>query len=208
MEINNLNSILKLLEFPCEHTFYHLQILKRRKENPELNRNSTVIKTYYITSHEYLENKMEEIIEICKFFNARAYINLNPRNFEKIAYHNLKKITDCILNKDFKSIRKSYESVCGNFGQTNYWIIDVDVKDFDQVLILANQINKCKSKYDVNVVTYIETINGWHIIVRPFDIRDLPTLPIQFDIQKNNPTILYYDLSVSNSSIDSSLVSE
>lgn len=47
--INNLELILPLLEFLSEDDFYHLQIIKRKKEHPELGSNSYVVKTYYIT---------------------------------------------------------------------------------------------------------------------------------------------------------------
>lgn len=203
-EINNLKLILKLLSFPDEDTFYHLQIIKRRKENPGINSNSKIIKTYYIYSKDYLINKMDEIKNLCKFSNARAYINLNPRSFERTSYHLLKKVTDCILNKDFKSVRKSYETVCGQYGKTTSWIIDVDIKDFEKVLNIATEINKCNSKFDPNIIAYIPTINGYHIISHPFDTRSLDTVKERytFDIQKNNPTLLYYDLSSNNNSIN------
>ena len=116
MEINNLQLIKPLLNFANDDVFYHLQILKRKKEHPSLGSNSYVVKTYYISSIEYLEFKMSEIIELCKFHQARAYINLIPRSFEKIAFHTLKKVTDCIMNKDYKSVRKAYESICGKYG--------------------------------------------------------------------------------------------
>lgn len=34
--INNLNQIKELLNFESEDVFYHLQVLKRKKEHPEL----------------------------------------------------------------------------------------------------------------------------------------------------------------------------
>ena len=100
--INNFEQIKNLLHFENEDIFYHLQILKRKKENPEIGRNSYLIKTYYVTSNEYLDKVKDEIINLCDFNKARAYINLNPRSFEKTAFNTLKKISDIIMNKDYK----------------------------------------------------------------------------------------------------------
>jgi len=48
--VNNFKQIKELLEFESEDDFYHLQILKRKKEYPELGSNSATIKTYYLKS--------------------------------------------------------------------------------------------------------------------------------------------------------------
>ncbi len=192
MELNNLENIRQFLNFESEDIFYHLQILIRKKDNPEIGSNSVVVKTYYITSINYLELKMNEIISLCKLHKARAYINLNQRSFEKIAFHSLKKVTDCILNKDYKSIRKAYDSTCGKYSTGDkIWIIDVDCKDFTKSLILADTINKIKRlEHDDIILGFIPTLNGFHILTKPFDKTKLIT-NVSFDIHTNNPTILY-----------------
>lgn len=193
--MNNLNIIIPYLKFNSEDEFYVVSILKRKKEHPELGSNSLVIKTYYISSIEYLELKMFEIIALCDLHDARAYINLTSRSYERIAFHTLKKVTDCIMNKDFKSVRKAYESVCGEYGYgEKRWVIDIDDKDFDQVIRIAHRINQMDSTNDVNVIGYIPTKNGWHIITRPFNLKQFEPYKVQYqlDIHKNNPTILYF----------------
>ena len=109
--VNNFNLISKFLTFESGDDFYFLQILKRKKENPEQTGNSRTIKTYYIDSLEKFFKLEKEIQTLCELHNARAYINLNKRSYEKIAFHHLKKVTDCLLNKDFKSIKDAYNSV-------------------------------------------------------------------------------------------------
>lgn len=113
--INNFEQIKNLLEFNSNDDFYYLQVLKRKKENHELGSNSYMVKSYFISSKEYLDLRKQEIIDLCNSNNARAYINLNKRSFEKIAFHTLKKVTDQIMNKDYFSVRKAYDSVCGSF---------------------------------------------------------------------------------------------
>ena len=49
--INNLKIIKSLLTFESKDDFYYLQILQRKKENPQLGSNRRVIKNYYINSN-------------------------------------------------------------------------------------------------------------------------------------------------------------
>lgn len=187
--VNNLEKIKYLLKFDSEDDFYHLQILKRKKENPELGSNSYVVKTYYVNSFDYLEKKMPEIINLCQYHNARACINLNPRSFERIAFHTLKKVTDIIMNKDYRQVRKAYESVCGEFGNGKHksWVIDIDTKDIEEINRVSNHIEPIMPE-GTKVISVLETKNGYHLITKPFD---LSKYTLEHDIHKNNPTILY-----------------
>ena len=87
MIVNNFDKLidLGLLEFK-EGEFYFLQILQRRKENPELHGNSKVIKTYYVDNYRYYTDIQEEVIKLCQFFNARAYFGINPRSYKNTAF--------------------------------------------------------------------------------------------------------------------------
>lgn len=189
--INNLNQIKELLNFESEDVFYHLQVLKRKKEHPELGSNSYVVKTYYIKSLSHLDFVFPEIKCLCDFHDARAYINLNARSFEKLAFHNLKKVADCIMNKDFKSVRKSYDSVCGSYSadKNKKWIIDVDVKDELIITSISEEIKLLEPNVGQSkVISILETKHGFHIITSPFNCSKLSFIET---IQKNNPTILY-----------------
>jgi len=205
LEINNFNIIKELISFNSDDEFYFLQIIKRKKENPEQTGNSRIIKTYYITGLDYFESKYEEIKTLSKLNNARAYINLNKRSFEKIAFHNLKKITDCIMNKDYKSIKNSYDSVCGQFSiGDKFWIIDIDLPQVSPRLlayieyecdpITVVQFDEVGFPISSNskIISIIPTLNGHHIITKPFRIDQFKCKYPELDIQKNNPTLLYY----------------
>jgi hypothetical protein len=197
---NNFDKIKEILTFETNDDFYHLQIIKRKKENPEIGSNSYVIKTYYIQSAEYLQDKMPEIMNLCDFNNARGYINLNVRSFERMAFHTMKKLTDIIMNKDYKSARKVYESVCGEFGtgRDKTWIIDID---FDEVIVdenspkiqeIENFISNLQSETNHRkIIEKLKTKNGIHLIVSPFNISEFSKKYPDIDIHKNNPTILY-----------------
>lgn len=194
--IDNFDKITGLLTFDSEDDFYFLQILKRKKENRELGSNSLVVKTHYIKSVEHLIKLKDEIITMCTLTNSRAYINLNRRSFESIAFHTMRKVVDVIMNKDFKSVKNSYDSVCGSYSseKEKKWIVDVDIKDDKILTIVANTIKNCDpNPRQDKVITIIDTKNGYHLITNPFNVEQfkLQYGGIDIDIHKDNPTILY-----------------
>ena len=196
--VNNLNTILELLEFESEDDFYFLQILKRKKEHPELGSNSYVVKTYQITSKESLQRYMPEIICLCDFHNARAGINLNKRSFEKTHLKVIQRLVNQLENKDHRSARKAYNSVCGlhSNAKEKRWIIDIDSKDENERSHSSGIMLMCDPP-GTKVLRTIETKNGFHQITKPFNVAQFKEyfkqqnnyeLP---DIHKDNPTILY-----------------
>ena len=192
--INVLEEIKPFLTFKSNDDFYYLQVLKRKKENPELGSNSYLVKSYMITSIEYLEMKMHEIIAFCNYHNARACINLNVRSFRRCSLKMLKKVTDQILNEDFTHTKKAYDSVCGaeKPKDNKKWIIDIDVKDLDFVEEVKEYVNNLTPNPGENkIFKVLETKNGFHIITSPFRVdmfvNDFPGI----DIQRNNPVNLY-----------------
>ena len=201
--VDNKNLIIPLLEFPHENLFYFCQVLQRGKDNPELNMsNSRVIKTYYITSVKYLENHWEEMVKLAELFNARVCINLNPRNFEKAAYKLLQKIADQMMNKDFFNIRKSYDSICGEYHNEidRKWLIDLDGDEVDLkdeiTLYIEDQFSKLKehkTASNYKILAYIPTKAGMHIITNPFNAFEFTMKFSKISIHKNNPTILYFN---------------
>ncbi len=183
LTINNFQLIKPLLNFDSENDFYHLQIIKRRKENPGMKSNSHAVRSYYISSLEHLEEIMSEVVTLCHMQSARACINLNRRSFEKVALQVLLKVTNQIINKDFKSVRKVYESVCGGCSNEpkKRWIVDIDTKDKDILIATEEKIGI------ENMLAVLPTKNGYHIITWPFSTQ----LICGLDVHKDNPTILY-----------------
>ena len=209
MIVNNFRQIADMLTFESEDDFYHLQILMRKKDLPEhakgKNNNARCIKTYYIKNKEYLLEKEKEIIDLCHMFTARAYINLNRKSFKKAALHLLKEVTNRVVNNQEEYIYRAYESVVGesliNTG-TKYWIVDVDTKEAKIIHDIVLEICKCTSSqekdengYFKNIYDYIPTVNGWHIITCPFNLKQFEPYQLKYpvDIQKNNPTLLYFN---------------
>ena len=213
MIVDNFEQIKKLLVFESEDHFYHLSILKRKKDCPEhergQNNNARCIKTYYIKNLDYLDSKKDEIIGLCEMFNARAYINLNTKSFEKASLRTIAQITDRVIFKQFDHVYRAYETVVGgsdvNIGDKK-WIIDIDTKDYELVLRTIHEICKCQSKQIIdstiinntfyqNVIDVIPTKSGYHIITHPFNLKQIEPFRCinPFDVQKNNPTVIYYN---------------
>lgn len=233
MIINNLNLIKPLLKFESNDIFYHLQILKRKKDCAEhdkgKNNNARCIKTYYITSVDYLDSHMNEIIKLCQIFNARAYINLNAKSFEKVSFELNAQLADRLKFKQFNYCYRLYETVVGggyssedefdkvltdkekeiissrvNVGEKR-WIIDIDEKEISPLMLAYIEYN-CfpisKWEYDFNniptifnskIIIKIPTKNGWHLITKPFNLQQFKQQYSDVDIQKNNPTLLYFE---------------
>lgn len=198
--VDNFEIIKPLLDFSDKDTFYFLQVLQRKKDHKQgkvngTNNNARLIKAYYIKSQEHLEFVKPEIIEICNIFNARAGINLTKRSFERIAFHTLKKITDCMINREYTKIHRAYNSSCGSYsaGKDKRWILDIDkgtynARELNEMLIFIER--NCRPEGD-KFIARIPSKTGTHIITKPFDIMEFKSAYGDIDIQKDNPTNLF-----------------
>jgi len=191
--IDFYEKIKELLVFESDDDFYYLQILQRKKENPQLGSNSRVIKNYYIGSVEYLESRYEEIKGLCNLFNARAMLRLNKRSYSKVAFKTMQNIANSMANGEYSFIKKSYDRACGNGhnDKNKTWIIDIDGNfDDDYIFELVYYINDCRPK-GYKLVTELSTKNGLHIITRPFDLRGFKDKYPEVEIHKDNPINLF-----------------
>lgn len=202
MTVDNTEQIKKLISGCAENEFYVVQILHRGKDGrtqfePDDKKISVqTVKTYYVSSPEYLEYKMKEIRVLCDVFNARAYINLNKKSWKQINLKSLELIAKDISNECYHSLKSLVDTACGQTGacdKNGSWIVDIDAKDMNEVHRIENCVNKCSSKYDVNVIDIVPTLHGYHIISHPFNPVEFRKLyPENLDIHKNSPTLLYF----------------
>jgi hypothetical protein len=187
---NNFEQIKTLLRFDEPEHFYFLQILKRRKDNPDMKKDVSVIDNFFIYQREDLDKLQDKIIKLCDSNNARACIRLNVRDAEKIALQTLKITTDCILNKDYKGVKSAYLSACGQYAsdKNKKWIVDIDTKDDS---IIVEVINHLLSIPNMLIYAKVPTKNGFHILVNPFNPKIFSDKYPTIDLHKDNPTILY-----------------
>lgn len=204
--INNFKIIEPLLNFDNPGDCYFLQILKRQKDNPDLERNMEVIDNMLIYSLEDYYSKQNKIISICKTNNARAYLRLNRRNTEQLALATLSKIASLLLNKDYKAVKNAYWSAAGNVHSepTKRWIVDIDrivpPHKWDEYVnniryIISDLHDECNGKSNqqkYKQLLEIPTKNGIHLITHPFNLQEFrKRCTDAIDIHKDNPSILF-----------------
>lgn len=200
--INNYELIKPLLTFD-DDTYYFVQILKRRKDNPGMDKDMIVIDEVFIYSMEEYEKRMGGIIKTCDAHNARAYFRINKRSLKKSGMMMLKRLTDLIIDENYKAIRRAYSSVSGQFhgDKDKKWIIDFDYLDPQlpndwKDTILINDIVECVTKLQDEtkkepMIVKIPTKNGVHIVTRPFNLMKFRETFKEIDVHKDNMCILY-----------------
>lgn len=189
--IDNTQLIRDLLRFPDKNSFYFLQIIKRRKDNPEMEKHSETLKQYYIYSYEDYDLKTIKAKELCNEHNARAYFCLNVRDSKKIAFKYNRALAELLDNGNYKAIPDLYSSVVGKYHQDTdrKWIVDVD--NSDELSNIIRSVYSCYTRKDFPVVQAIPTKNGHHLVTRPFRFDVFRAMHSEIDVHKNSPTILY-----------------
>lgn len=202
--INNLDIILPLLEFKEEGDFYTILILQRKKDDNTTYSNkqsARTIKTYTIYNLEYLHHKYPEIIGLCEYFEARAYINLNTYNDSEIPLKMIAKMVHFIENKNYK-VQGAYDSVVGTLSsKRKLWIVDVDKEHVSLLEEIKNKVNELEP-FGNKIVAEIPSRSGIHLITTPFRYDFFQNWckekEITIDVLKKNPTCLYVSSSVMN----------
>lgn len=127
---------------------------------------------------------------------------MNRRNAEEVACTAIQKYAK--LTKKATAIKVSHlGSSCGHTRARGYkplWVVDVDSKDENYLNTIIEIVNSCRGAQDIKVKHVIPTAHGYHLITIGFDtnqfaqqlaIRNLDSI----DIQKDNPTLLYFRYS-------------
>ena len=193
--IDNLEQIKQLLNFEQEDDFYMLYVFKRKKDQPEGERDNhqsvRTIKTYCVDSIEYLEKRYDEIKQLCEMFKARAYIHVQKQNHKDVSLEMMMSLAERIRNG--QHVQKGlFDSVVGQIKTyEKRWIVDVDTKDEIELNAVKFAINKfCRPEGD-KVYATITTKNGHHLITDRFDVMEFAKHFPKTEIQKKNPTLLY-----------------
>lgn len=197
--INNLDIIKPLLNFTEEGDFYMLYILKRKKDQPKEDRDnhqsSRTIKTYCIDSLDYLDSKYEEIMQLSELFKARAYIHIQKQNHKDVALDMMMLLAERIKNGQHNQ-KNLFESVVGKVKRMeNRWIVDIDDKDEKELAKTIAVLDETRPGGN-KVEAVIPTKSGYHLITKRFDVDMFRKSYPQVDIQKKNPTLLYFPNSL------------
>ena len=198
--INNFPAIRHLLNFSDPDKFYLLQILKRRKDNPSMNKDMSILDSYFIYSMDQYDDLEEKIDKQCTDNNARAYFRLNRRSAKQVALKTLSKIALMIESEDYSNVKRAYLSAAGEHckDDNKTWVIDLDrneknEREFDNYvndIIWEIQILLGETK-NIDSIYPIPTKNGLHLICRPFNSAKFSQNHPEIDVHKDNPTILF-----------------
>jgi hypothetical protein len=198
--INNIELIKPLLNFEEEGDFYMLYILKRKKDQPDGEKDNhqsvRTIKTYCVESIEYLDKRYDEIMQLCEMFKARAYIHVQKQNHKDVSLEMMMVLAQKIRDGQHKQ-QGLFDSVVGQLKtHEKRWIVDLDTNDEDEVVRMTKLINVTRPEGD-KIEAIIPTKNGYHFITKRFDIEMFRNVYTHVDIQKKNPTLLYLPKSLS-----------
>ncbi len=201
--LDNLEIIRPLLNFEKKRDFYMLYVFKRKKDQPEGERDNhqsvRTIKTYCIESIEHLERRYDEIKQLCEMFKARAYIHVQKQNHFDVSLNMMVALAQRI--QDGNTNQKGlFDSVVGQIKtQEKRWIVDIDTKDEEAVTKIARLVDSLRPE-GPKIEAVIPTKNGYHLITSRFDVLNFnKMMSLQGDvpdIQKKNPTLLYLPTSL------------
>ena len=200
--IDNINTIKRLLNFENEGDFYMLYVFKRKKDQPEGERDNhqsvRTIKTYCVGSIEYLEKRYDEIKQLCEMFKARAYIHVQKQNHKDVSLNMMVALAQRIQDGNLRQ-QHLFDSVVGQLKtHEKRWIIDIDDVSTDSFAhdqyytSMRERINELQEEAgkDKNM-TFVKTKSGFHIITQPFNVMKFKEKYPDIDIQKKNPTLLF-----------------
>jgi hypothetical protein len=198
--INNIELIKSLLNFENEGDFYMLYVLKRKKDQPEGEKDNHQsvrnIRSYCINSIEQLERKYDEIQLLCETFKARAYIHVQKQNHKDVSLNMMVALAQRIQDGNHQQ-QSLFDSVVGQLKTyEKRWIIDIDEKEISPIM-LAYLDHDCKP-FGNKIEAVIPTKNGYHLITKRFDVMNFKEKYPNIDIQRKNPTLLYFPDSLDN----------
>ena len=190
--IDNSSLIRTMLSFEKDD-FYFVQVLKRRKDNPEMEKDMIVIDNFYISSFEAYDRTVPQIIKLCDHENARAYFRLNKRNYKALAPHMVKRTVEIAFGNDCHALKNVFDSVAGEFHSDpdKKWLIDVDDdKNIDYTELVDTVVELQKDAGREPMTALFPTKNGVHLITRPFNLIKFKVMFL-VDVHKDANTILY-----------------
>ena len=206
-KIDNIRTIKGLLNFENEGDFYMLYVFKRKKDQPEGERDNhqsvRTIKTYCVDSVGYLEKRYDEIKQLCEMFKARAYIHVQKQNHKDVSLNMMVALAQRIQDGNLKQ-KGLFDSVVGQLKtHEKIWIIDIynvyidsfsNEKYYTSMRDYINELQEDAGKD--KTMTFVKTKSGFHIITQPFNVMKFKERYPDIDIQKKNPTLLYYPESL------------
>ena len=204
--IDNFDKVSKdLMKFDNQNQFYFVQIIQRKKDGNIThigNNGFRLIKSYDIFSVDQLMRSRQKIQELCINNNARAYLNVNIRDAQEVALSCISGLAQLVSEGNAYQGYRIWDSSCGKTRSSKrrpLWVVDVDTKDLETLEVIKSLMKQCRSSYtpETLIESILPTVHGYHVISHGFDVQQFQQL-LQLhqldtlDIQKDNPTLLFY----------------
>lgn len=195
--VNNFDLINKYLKFYNNRSFYFIQVLKRKKENPEMHSYALQIESYYIFSNEQFERVMPHIIEKCEQNRARAYIKLNCLDALSVGLATISCLTQEIRKEHWKALNACFNMACGQCGKQDgtekLYLIDLDNETPESCQKYIDVINGLPPVNNTDKIKLIvPTRNGVHLMCTGFELPMFKQIYPKIDIHDDGNTLLYF----------------
>jgi hypothetical protein len=124
-------------------------------------------------------------------FKARAYIHIQKQNHRDVGMNMITEIVTRIQSGQINQ-KNVFDSVVGQIKtQEKRWIVDIDdvkLYDLKPIMDFIDTLRPVGQKTEM----IIPTKSGYHLITKRFDVMEFKKQYPNIDIQKKNPTLLYY----------------
>lgn len=206
---DNFNTIRDLLSFPdTKDIFFHIELIGRKKDNPDLTESQKSFGSYFVTSLAMFDAIKDEIVRKCVDKKCRAYINLNPKSKKAVGFTLMHKLMTMAENDDFTNLFSLMTSAAGTVnGVKDHRTFIIDIDDCDNTSFAAldevkSIINDCR-RADMTVnpyVGFVKTASGFHMITTPFDVSDFNKKKSVLkhctaEVKTNSPTLLFVSIA-------------
>lgn len=205
MVVDNWQYLRSKLDFSDPDKFYFIELMQRKKDNPDFPSNNRMVKCYFVYSMQYYDAIESEVKKLSDCTGARVYILLNRRSYKKCLLNVLKDAAQIAIDNNYEHLPKLVSSVCGKYSDESNknWIIDIDYANWND--LEYNAINKgglrqlelfidsLEPHSEISKVKFrVPTLHGVHIITSPFNCHEFNKVYSNIDIHKDNPTLLYF----------------
>ena len=213
--VNNTEIIREYLvgvfEKCTQQALIQIQIMQRRKDkgNESMRKDTRVVKSYLVESIKHFDDVLPEIMDLCAYFKARAYINLNPKDADMVRWNLIMDLQRQVRDKKRAGLMGITDGAIATCGccleNESTWILDIDDPAYvDEAINAVREIytkegQAEKSGRDIVIMQY-PTVNGTHVIIRPFNKslfqpKFVPNgkggMKEVYDVKANTPSLMY-----------------
>lgn len=192
-DANNLNlgTLQEHCEFNNPYDCYVLLAVSRKKDTPHITNSQEIVFRSVIKNEKDIKRKYLKVKAMCESYRDEEgkkypfylYVSLNARDSLKATFALQGKI-NLWVEETMRGVDRSqfFKKVYGHFystlmhkesksKHTKYFMFDIDTKNQDKIGYIEYILED-----EVDVRMKIETKNGWHYKVKPFNAMDIQEL--------------------------------